>query len=119
MGLMSMPHPVPNVVRSEGMIYAISPNQWKERWTMYKERFGKNISKILDDKGWDDDVAANAFGVSRTMVVKYRGVINFPDAETLAKYADILGCSTDYLYGRSKSTEILDPVNGLKNYGKK
>ena len=119
MGLMLMSRPVPNVVGGQGMNYAISPSLWRERWAMYKERFGKNITKILDDKGWDDDVAANAFGVSRTMIVKYRGGINFPDAETLAKYADILGCSTDYLYGRSKSVEILDPINGLKNYGKK
>lgn len=72
------------------------------RFAMYRKRFGHRFSQVLMERSWSDEQAASIFGVSPTMIYRYRLGQNFPEAEALARMADILDCSVDWLMGRTE-----------------
>ena len=78
----------------------------RERVAMYKERFGKRITTILSERGWDKERAAAVFEVSETMISKYLAGDNFPETEAFLRMADVFNVSADWLGGRSECREI-------------
>lgn len=80
-----------------------------EVYTMYKASFGRKFTMLMNERGWKPDRAAEVFGVSPTMIVKYQNGENFPEGEALGRMADILDVSIDWMMGRSKSRKVQDP----------
>ena len=83
------------------------------RVTMYKQTFGKRLTQLMDERGWTVERGAAIFGVSDTMIKKYRSGQNFPEAELLCKMSDILNVSLDWLVGRTDQREVIsaEPCN--------
>lgn len=73
---------------------------------MYKKKFGENFSDIMKERNWDDEKAADMFGVSPTMIYRYRRGENFPEVEAFLKMGDILNVSADWLGGRTDVREM-------------
>lgn len=79
---------------------------WKERWAMYKKSFGKRLTQLMNERGWDKARAAVVFEVSETMISKYMDGYNFPETESFFRMADIFEVSADWLGGRSEVREV-------------
>jgi transcriptional regulator with XRE-family HTH domain len=73
---------------------------------MYKQIFGKRLTLLMDDRGWTVERGGAVFGVSDTMIKRYRAGQNFPEGEEMFKMADILNVSLDWLGGRTDVREV-------------
>jgi transcriptional regulator with XRE-family HTH domain len=76
------------------------------RAIMYKQAFGKNLTTILEEKGWSKEHASAVFDVSIAMIYLYLSGTNLPEGVHLARIADILGVSIDWLLGRTTVREV-------------
>ena len=77
-----------------------------ERCIMYKQAFGKNFSTLLKERGWSKTQASTIFEVSESMIYHYMAGSNLPEGQHLARMADILGVSIDFLVGRTTIREV-------------
>lgn len=66
----------------------------------------ERFAQLRKEKGIKQDALARMLGVARSTVAMWCSGRNDPSHEYLKKLADILGCSTDYLLGR---TNVLEP----------
>jgi len=62
---------------------------------------GARIRKMRKQKSMTQQDLAEKLGLAKSTISQYETGVNEPDAETLRKLADILGCSVDYLVGRT------------------
>ena len=84
--------------------------EWCGRKTaMYKQAFGKNLTAIIQEKGWSKEQAAAIFDVSPSMVYLYMAGTNLPEGVHLARIADILDVSIDWLLGRTAVRAVNRP----------
>lgn len=81
-----------NIENSSG---SISNNQ--KRYS-----FAIRLNKLLEEKGISQEKFAEMVGASTGVISKYRNGISEPSLTLLAKMADILEVSTDYLIGKSE-----------------
>ena len=70
---------------------------------------GKRVRELRVKKGLSQQELGNAIGVTKVSVCGYESGCRIPNLEKLAKLADTLGTTTDYLLGR----EIV--VNNVEN----
>lgn len=67
---------------------------------------GKRIKELRDKKGWSQDTLGERVGMNRANVSNYERDRNKDiPSETLKKFADVFGVTTDYLLGKSESSE--------------
>lgn len=64
------------------------------------------IKELRKARGWKQDDLARELQTSRQAVGNYETGFRSPDVETILRLCDILGCSADYLLGRS---DLPDP----------
>ena len=64
------------------------------------------IKELRKARGWKQDDLARELQTSRQAVGNYETGFRSPDVETILRLCDILGCSADYLLGRS---DLQDP----------
>lgn len=56
-----------------------------------------NVQKFLDEKGWTPYRLGKVSGVSMTVIYSLKDKKQGPNAETLVKLANALGCTVDDL----------------------
>ena len=61
---------------------------------------GKRVKELRIKKGLSQQELGNTIGVTKVSVCGYESGSRIPNLEKLAKLADALGISTDYLLGR-------------------
>lgn len=61
---------------------------------------GKRVRELRVKKGLSQQELGNAIGVTKVSVCGYESGTRIPNLEKLAKLADTLGTTTDYLLGR-------------------
>jgi len=64
---------------------------------------GERIAQLRDRRGWTQEQLAASIGISRAALSHYEKNRREPDAETLAKLADLFHVSIDYLVGRTST----------------
>ena len=78
--------------------------------------FQVRLSELRQSFNLNQKEFAKIMGISPSTVAKYETGDREPDYETLIKFADFFGVSTDYLLGRSNNpqmTEIEIAIRGL------
>lgn len=95
------------------------PDDWEgiralQKWArrngvMYKEAFGKNLTAMMKERNWSKDQAATVFEVSPSMIYLYMSGTNLPEGAHLARIADILDVSIDWLLGRTAVRAVNRP----------
>ena len=74
--------------------------------------FWERLYDMCIEKGCKPNTVAKAIGLSTATATKWKsGTI--PNGEALTKIADYLGCSVDYLLGRTEKIPAGQTVNGL------
>lgn len=85
-----------------------------------KEIFAQRIIELRKEKGWNQAQLAEMVGVSRTSANLYESSTRVPDIQVLAKYAECLGVTADYLLGlsdnRTNETAAIGKKLGLGDY---
>lgn len=66
------------------------------------------LKELRIAKGYNQEKLAKALNVSRSTVAMWETRKNNIDDDMLARLADLLGCSTDYLLGRSETPQRRD-----------
>lgn len=73
-------------------------------------KFGRNLVKVLNEKGVTQRQLAESIGISEVSVSRYVSGERNPGAETVAKMARALGVSSDALLSPEKNSAILPIV---------
>ncbi len=79
-----------------------------------KEIFAQRIIELRKEKGWNQAQLAEMVGVSRTSANLYESSTRVPDIQVLAKYAECLGVTADYLLGLSDNRTTVTAAIGEK-----
>lgn len=67
---------------------------------------GNRIKELRVKKGWSQDDLADKMGMTRANISNYeRGINKNVPSETLKKFADKFGVSSDYLLGQSENSD--------------
>lgn len=66
----------------------------------------ENLKVAREKAGYTQEQFAERLGVSRIAVARYENGSRWPSKDMLLEMANILGCSIDYLLGRSIDLEI-------------
>jgi Predicted transcription factor, homolog of eukaryotic MBF1 len=66
---------------------------------MYRENFPERIKKARDDAGFSQEYVCAECKIPQSTLSKYESGKLEPDLEKLAKLADFLNVSTDWLLG--------------------
>lgn len=67
---------------------------------------GARLKELRLKRGWSQDELAERMGMNRANISNYeRGKNKDIPSDTLKKFADIFGVSSDYLLGKSKNSE--------------
>ncbi len=75
-----------------------------------------SIKALRKSKSMTQKELAQALGISRATVAKYEAGLRTPNMDMIMKLSDVLGCTTDYLLGR---TSFLQPTGvSSKLFGK-
>jgi transcriptional regulator with XRE-family HTH domain len=77
---------------------------------------GKRLCALRQDKEFTQKTLASEVGVTAAMLSKYENGTNVPKADIVARMADILGTTADYLVGRTNDPSPLvshDRMKGL------
>ncbi|QGQ96762.1 XRE family transcriptional regulator [Paenibacillus psychroresistens] len=78
--------------------------------------FHERFTELMDKKGWNQDVGALKFGVSRVSISKYMGKgkdRSLPGYDLLIKIANTFNVSVDYMLGRTDEPfELYKSENG-------
>lgn len=69
-----------------------------------ENQFNSAVKRIRREKGLTQEQLADAVGVSPQAVSKWEAQ-SYPDAQLIPAIADVLGVTTDELFGREKATE--------------
>ena len=69
---------------------------------MFTDRF----IQILQEKNLTAYKAAKETGISQGLMNEYKNGVKLPTVQNLVKIADYLGCSVDYLLGRTDKPEV-------------
>lgn len=80
-------------------------------------KFGKRLRKLRNEAELTQEELAKKIGVSRATVAGYETKGKEPPYSTLQKLSDVLGCSTDYLLG--KTNERKSPERVKEEYENK
>lgn len=64
-----------------------------------------SIKQHREEAGMRQEDLAKRLGISRQAVVRWEKGLAYPTAAKLIKMADIFGCTTDELLGRSVKTK--------------
>ena len=67
-----------------------------------KTRFYEYLTKFRNLRGYTQAQMAEKLGISRSTYTNYESGNRSPDLETLEHISDVLGCTLDELFGRSK-----------------
>lgn len=67
---------------------------------------GIRIKELREDINLTREELAEKLNVSYSAVSKYETDVRVPDKTMTNKIADILGCTTDYLYGRTDNKKV-------------
>lgn len=67
--------------------------------------FGQRLAKLRKERNLSQYELAEKMGFSRGQIANYEQGTRQPDFETLLKFADYFGVSTDYLLGRTDTPE--------------
>ncbi|WP_028609746.1 helix-turn-helix domain-containing protein [Paenibacillus harenae] len=66
----------------------------------------KMIKELRTKRGWSQDDLAERMGMTRANISNYeRGLNKNIPSETLKKFADVFGVSSDYLLGKSENSD--------------
>lgn len=68
--------------------------------------FWDNFYKMCLLRGTKPNPVAKEIGISSGILTKWKTTGAIPSGEILVKIADYLGCSVDYLLGRTDNPEI-------------
>ena len=60
-----------------------------------------SIKALRKSKSMTQKELAQALGISRATVAKYEAGLRTPNMDMIMKLSDVLGCTTDYLLGRT------------------
>ena len=60
-----------------------------------------SIKALRKSKSMTQKELAKALGISRATVSKYEAGLRTPNMDMMVKICDVLGCTTDYLLGRT------------------
>lgn len=63
--------------------------------------FAERLRKLREERGLSQQQLAERVNMARVTITMYEAGEREPDFETLAKLAQVLGASTDYLLGRT------------------
>ena len=67
-----------------------------------RKAFAKNLLRVRESRGLSQDELALEVGINRENISNYERGARFPDAVIIARLAQTLNVSTDYLLGLSK-----------------
>ena len=67
-----------------------------------KTRFYEYLTRVRNLRGYTQAQMAEKLGISRSTYTNYERGNRSPDLETLEHISDVLGCTLDELFGRSK-----------------
>ncbi len=67
---------------------------------MFKER----IKAFREERNWTQSELARRLGVSHTVIQGYELGTRKPSNDMLCALADLFGCTTDYLLGRTEKS---------------
>lgn len=76
-------------------------------------QFGARLKNLRMDRGFSMQYVADSVGVARSTYAGYESEYRFPPLETLAKLAETLDTTTDYLLGLSKEPTPGENSNDL------
>lgn len=79
-----------------------------------KEIFAKRIIELRKEKGLTQAQLAEAVGVSKTSANFYESAGRAPDIQVLARYAEVLGVTSDYLIGLSDNRTTENAATGAE-----
>ena len=89
------------------MFFAMYQNAGLCREREEKMAFGNmeksmvSIKALRKSKSMTQKELAQALGISRATVSKYEAGLRTPNMDMIMKLSDVLGCTTDYLLGRT------------------
>jgi transcriptional regulator with XRE-family HTH domain len=89
------------------MFFAMYQNAGLCREREEKMAFGNmeksmvSIKALRKSKSMTQKELAQALGISRATVAKYEAGLRTPNMDMIMKLSDVLGCTTDYLLGRT------------------
>lgn len=69
---------------------------------MFTDRF----VEIMQNRNLSGYSIAKGTGISQGLMNEYKNGVKIPTVQNLVKIADFLGCSTDYLLGRTDNPEV-------------
>ncbi len=90
------------------MFFAMYQNAGLCREREEKMAFGNmeksmvSIKALRKSKSMTQKELAQALGISRATVAKYEAGLRTPNMDMIMKLSDVLGCTTDYLLGRTR-----------------
>jgi len=67
--------------------------------------FGKRLRELRQMRTITQEQLADMADISRVMVGRYEATDQLPALDTLVRFADALGTSTDYLLGRTDAVD--------------
>lgn len=85
---------------------------------------GERILNLRKELNLSQKELAEKTGITEASLSRYENNLREPKAEIIAKISEVLGCSTDYLLGRtdnkkdytSSNPKLSNDNNGFKNY---
>lgn len=85
---------------------------------------GERILNLRKELNLSQKELAEKTGITEASLSRYENNLREPKAEIIAKISEVLGCSTDYLLGRtdnkkdytSSNSKLSNDNNGFKNY---
>ena len=83
------------------MFFAMYQNAGLCREREEKMAFGNMEKSMVSIKSMTQKELAQALGISRATVAKYEAGLRTPNMDMIMKLSDVLGCTTDYLLGRT------------------
>lgn len=79
---------------------------------------GKRILKLRKDLNLSQKELADKVGITEASLSRYENNLREPKAEIIAKISEVLGCSTDYLLGRTDNKNKCIKSNLYENNAK-
>ncbi|MFS0878315.1 helix-turn-helix domain-containing protein [Solibacillus isronensis] len=79
------------------------------------ELLGKRLKALREKKGISQKFVATKIGVNNSTLSGYESGYREPDGETLLRLADFYEVTTDYLLGRSNSSQLSGNTETLIN----
>lgn len=80
------------------------------------KEFGRRLKQLRIQKGFNMQYVSDCIGVARSTYAGYETQERFAPVETLAKIAEVLGTSTDYLIGITNNPEPKDLTRDINEY---